>query len=164
VDLRAKILFLMACCLTLSASLSPQQGRREATEIALVANKDVPVGNLSIYEVRHVFMGETRFWKGTVPVVLIVPPSGTREREVMLHAVYRMSESQYRQYWIGRILRAEAASAPKTADSNATAHDLVASFSGCITIMNLNDVRLNNKIKILTVDGKSPGDKGYPLR
>jgi hypothetical protein len=161
---RTKLLHLFVCILLFSAAVLPQQaGKREGGgEIVIVVNKGVPPDTLSLYEVRHIFMGERQYWKSNLPVVLIVPSAGSREREVMLRDIYRMNESQYRQYWVGRIFRAEAPSAPKTADTSAVANELVATVPGCITIMNLNDVHPGSKI--LKVDGKSPGDRGYPLR
>src|SRR5215510_12443739 len=159
---RSRFLLLVAFCALISGTLLAQ-GHHEAGPVVLVANRDLPVANLSLYEVRRVFMGETRYWKNNLPVVLIVPAAGTRERDVLLHSVYRMNEQQYKQYWIGRILRGEAISAPKTAESVSMARELVASVPGCISVMNASDVNAHSNVKILTIDGKSPGDKGYAL-
>jgi ABC-type phosphate transport system substrate-binding protein len=155
------ILLTLAFFLGLSALLLAQI-RHESADVAVVANADVPVDNLSIFEVRHIFRGEKQYWKSNLKVVLLVPPQGAHERDVMLNVVYRMSESEYKQYWIGRIFRAEAISAPKTAESSATAKNLVTRLSGCITLMNAADVRSSDRI--LKIDGKVPGEKGYALR
>ena len=132
--------------------------------MAVVGNPGLPVANLSMHEVRRLFLGQTRYWKGNLPVVLVVPPTGTHERYVLLHDVYRMNEAQYKQYWIGRILRGEAITAPKTADSRAVAQKLVARLAGCVTVLSTNQTTTSKNIKLLKVDGKSPGDKQYPLR
>ncbi len=149
--------------LLLSANMLAQ-ARHDAGDVALVGNGDLPLANLSLYDVRRVFLGETRYWKSNLPVVLIVPPAGTRERDVLLRRVYRMNEAQYKQYWIGRILRGEAVSAPKIAASHDVTNELVAHVPGCITIMNVGDVNATGHLKILRVDDKSPGDKEYALR
>lgn len=132
--------------------------------MAVVGNHDLPVANLSSHEVRRLFLGETRYWKGNVPVVLVVPPPGTHERYVLLHSVYRMSETQYKQYWTSRILRGQAVTAPKTADSLTAAQKLVAKLPGSLTILSVNPTATQKTMKVLKVDGKSPGDKEYPLR
>lgn len=132
--------------------------------MAVVGNHDLPVTNLSSHEVRRLFLGETRYWKGNVPVVLVVPPPGTHERDVLLHNVYRMNEAQYKQYWTSRILRGEAVTAPKTAESLNSAQKLVARLPGSLTILSVNSTATKKSTKILKVDGKSPGDKEYPLR
>ena len=158
---RPLLSLLLSCSLP---ALLLSQARHEATDIAVVANASVPGDNLSIYEVRHVFKGEKQYWKSDLPVVLVVPATGTHERDVMLQLIYKMTESEYRQYWIGRIFRADATSPPKTADSSEIAKDLVASLPGCVTVISSSDVTPGKKIKIFKVDGKLPGEKGYPLR
>lgn len=153
----------LAWMLAISAVPGPQQGRHEARgEVAVVVNPDVPMTGISMNEVRHLFLGEKRYWKTKLPVVLIVPRAGTHERDVMLRDVYRMNETQYKEYWIGRIFRAEATSAPKTAESSKTANKLVTSVPGSVTIMNANEVRPG--ARVLKIDGKLPGERGYPLR
>lgn len=163
VNKRGWVLLGMAlCCLWPVAVLA--QTHHAAGDVAVVGNRDLPVANLSLHEVRRLFLGETRYWKGNVPVVLIVPPAGTHERYVLLHDVYRMNEAQYKQYWIGRVLRGEAITAPKTADTLSAAQNLVASLPGCVTMLTVNQTTASGKMRVLKVDGKSPGEKEYPLR
>ncbi|HLJ86602.1 MAG TPA: hypothetical protein VKZ53_07245 [Candidatus Angelobacter sp.] len=158
---RIKILLGLACCLGLTGFSDPQ-ARHELGDVVLVVNGNVPVANLSLFDARHIFMGEQHYWNSNLPVVLIVPPAGTRQHDVMLHTLYRMNSSQYRQYWIGRIFRGEAISPPKTAESSEIANALVSSLGGCITIMNSEEVRPGSKV--LRINGKFPGERGYPLR
>ena len=138
------------------------QARHGGGDVAVIASADVPVDNLSIFEVRHIFRGEKQYWKSNLKVVLVVQPEGRHERDVMLHVVYRMSEPEYKQYWLGRIFRAEAISAPMTAETPDSAKVLLGSVSGCITLMNADELRPGDKV--LKINGKLPGEKGYPLR
>ena len=161
--LRTKRILPMACVLWLSVLLMPQQVKHEGVaDIAVVVNREVPVNGLAMYEVKRIFRGEDKYWKSNLPIVLIVPATGTHEREVMLHNVYKMNESQYKQFWVEQIFRAQAFSAPKIADSSVTANELVSSVPGCITLMSANEVRPGSKI--LKIDNKLPGERGYPLR
>lgn len=162
VSMRGKLLLGVALCAFWPA-VGPAQAHHAGGDVAVVGNGDVPVANLSLHEVRRLFLGETRYWKGNLPVVLIVPPAGTHERDVLLHSVYRMNEAQYKQYWIGRILRGEAVSAPKTAESLSAAQNLVANLPGCVTILNSTQTTSRNT-RVLKIDGKSPGQREYPLR
>src|SRR5215469_10920910 len=162
VSMRGRLLLGVVLC-TVWPAVGPAQAHRSGGDVAVVGNGDLPVANLSLHEVRRLFLGETRYWKGNLPVVLIVPPAGTHERNVLLHSVYRMNEAQYKQYWIGRILRGEAVSAPKTAESLSAAQNLVASLPGCLTILN-SAQSTSRKTRVLKIDGKSPGEREYPLR
>src|SRR5215467_12687803 len=136
------LLGLALCCLW--PAMAPAQGHHAAGDVAVVGNLDLPVANLSMHDVRRLFLGETRYWKGNLPVVLVVPPAGTHERYVLLHDVYRMNEAQYKQYWIGRILRGEAITAPKTAESLAAAQNLVGTLPGCVTVLSMNQTTTRN--------------------
>ena len=96
-----------------------------------------------------------------MPVVLIVRGPNARERNVVLSRVYRMTESQFKQYWIGRIFRAEAASTPKVVHSNQTLNDLVLAIPGAIALVRQEDVQAG--VKVVKIDGALPGDRSYPL-
>ncbi|MBI3671030.1 MAG: hypothetical protein HY237_14775 [Acidobacteria bacterium] len=81
---------------------------------------------------------------------------------MVLKVIYQMSEAQFNQYWIAKVIRAEAASPPKIVYSNDTANELVTAIPGAIAFMDARDVRPG--LKVLRVDGLLPGDPNYPLR
>jgi hypothetical protein len=113
-------------------------------------------------EVRKVFLGERQYWSAKLPVELYLRAPVSHERDVVLRIIYQMTEAQYRQYWIAKILRAEAVSPPKTVSSNDAAIELVTAIPGAIVLMDTRDVRPGPKV--LRVDGHWPGEPGYPLR
>jgi len=73
-----------------------------------------------------------------------------------------MSETEFKQYWISKLFRAEATSGPKIVYSNEMATDLVEAIPGSIAFVDAAGVPKN--LKVLKIDGKLPGDRGYPLR
>jgi hypothetical protein len=131
-------------------------------DIAVVVHPDTPVSNLSLVEVRKVFLGDRQYWSTNVPVVLLIRAPVARERNVVLKIIYQMSESQFKQYWIAKIFRAESASAPKVVYSNDMANELVSAIPGAIAFIDSRDVR--NGAKVIRVDGRRPGEPGYVLR
>jgi len=84
-----------------------------------------------------------------------------REREVILKTVYRMSESEFRRFWIEKVFRQEAPSGPKIVYSNDTATELVAAIPGAVAFVEAGQVPKG--LKILRIDGHLPGERGYPL-
>ncbi len=80
---------------------------------------------------------------------------------MLLEQVYRMSEAQYRQYWVAKVFRGEAADGPRVVLSNEQAVDLVGVLDGAITVVNLADVP--EGLKLLKIDGSLPGDPDYPF-
>jgi hypothetical protein len=134
----------------------------ESTDIAIVVRPDVPVDNLSFAELRKLMLGDRQFWTSNLRVTLLVRAPGTREREVVLKTIYQMSEAQFRQYWIAKVFRAEAASGPRVVYSNEMATELAASIPGAVAFVDATQAPKG--LKMLKINGKLPGDKDYPLR
>jgi ABC-type phosphate transport system substrate-binding protein len=131
-------------------------------DIAVVVHPDTPITNLSMAEVRKVFLGDRQYWSTNVPVVLLIRAPVARARDVVLKRIYQMSDAQFKQYWIAKIFRAESASAPKVVYSNDMANELVSAIPGAIAFIDSREVRPG--VKIVRVEGKLPGEPGYQLR
>jgi ABC-type phosphate transport system substrate-binding protein len=157
----------IACGVLAVAALSlavPQRVSAQAhdVDVAVVVQPDTPVSNLSLSEVRKIFLGDRQYWTANTPVVLLIRAPVARERDVVLKVIYQISESQFKQYWIAKIFRAESVSAPKVVYSNDMANDLVTALPGAIAFVDSRDVRPGTKV--VRVDGRLPGEPGYPLR
>jgi ABC-type phosphate transport system substrate-binding protein len=133
-----------------------------SADVAIVVRPDTPVDNLSLADLRRVLMGDRQFWASNLRVTLLVRAPGAPEREVILRDVYHMSEAQFRQYWIAKVFRAEAAAAPRIVYSNEMAVEYAAAIPGAIAFIEAAQVPRN--LKVLKVNGLLPGEKGYPLR
>jgi len=131
-------------------------------DVAIVVHPNTPVSNLTLAEVRKIFRGERQYWTSELPVVLLIRAPVARERNVVLKVIYQMSEAQFRQYWIAKIFRAEAVLAPKLVYSSDMAHQLVSTLPGAISFVDAKQV--GSGVKVVRVDGKLPGEAGYPLR
>jgi ABC-type phosphate transport system substrate-binding protein len=140
----------------------PAVAQGHNVDVALVADPDIPVSNLTLAEVRKVFRGERQYWNTNLAVVLLIRAPVARERDVVLKIIYQMSESQFKQFWIAKIFRAESATAPKVVYSNDMANELVTAIPGAIAFVDARDVRPGTKV--IRVDGHLPGEAGYPLR
>src|SRR6266550_795453 len=155
-----KVLAISVLCLIFSNCVLAQN--THGMDVAVVVHPDTPVSNVNLTEVRRIFLGDRQYWNTNVPVVLLVRAPVARERNVVLKVIYQMSESQFKQYWIAKIFRAETASAPKLVYSNDMANELVTAIPGAITFIDARAVRPG--AKVIRVDGHLPGESGYPLR
>src|ERR1700680_1813270 len=78
----------MAAALFLSCAFSfliwsPSQAQTPPdSDIAVVAHPDMPVSELSLDEVRRVFLGERQYWNAKLPVVLLIRAPVAREGAV----------------------------------------------------------------------------------
>lgn len=130
-------------------------------DIAVVVHSDTPISDLSLTEVRKVLLGERQYWSAKLPVVLLIRAPVARERDVVLRVIYQMTEAQFKQYWVAKIFRAEAASPPKIVYSNDMQYELVTAIPGAIAFVDARNVRPG--LKVLRVDGHLPGEREYPL-
>ena len=146
--------------LALAATVAPALARADA--MAVIVHPDTPIQNMSFEEVRRVFLGERQYWNSNLPVVLIVRAPVAPERQVVLNKIYRMTESQFKQYWIARIFRAETVSTPKVVYSNQTINELVSAIPGAISLVRADDTVPG--VKVVRIDNALPGDSNYPLR
>jgi ABC-type phosphate transport system substrate-binding protein len=130
--------------------------------IAVIAHPQVPVDELSLAELRRVFLGQRPVWSSELMITLLTPPRGSPEREVLLHTIYQQrSETQYQQYWINRLFADGAPVAPKGTGSQAMSASLVREIPGAIALVSSD--RIPQGVKVLRIDGKLPGESGYPL-
>ena len=136
-------------------------GTAQGADIAIVVRPDVPVDNVTFAELRRLFLGDRQFWTSNVRVTLLVRAPGARERDVVLKTIYQMSEAQFRQYWIAKVFRAEAASGPRIVYSNEMAAELVSGMPGAVAFVDAEAVPKG--LKVLKINGLLPGAKGYPL-
>jgi ABC-type phosphate transport system substrate-binding protein len=131
-------------------------------DIAVVVHPDTPVTDMDMADVRKVFLGERQYWNSKLPVILLVRAPVAREREIVLRTIYKMTESQFKQFWVAKIFRSEAVSAPKIVYSSDMTTQIVSAVPGCIAFMEAKAV--GPGLKVVKVDGHLPGEPGYPLR
>jgi len=159
---RAVAILVIMISLTMAVQCPSSAQTARGGDIAVVVNPDTPVNDLSLSEVRKVLLGERQYWNSKLPVTLLIRAPVARERDVVLRVIYQMSEAQFKQYWVAKIFRAEAASPPKIVYSNDMQYELVTAIPGAIAFVDARAVRPG--AKVLRVDGHLPGDKNYPLR
>jgi hypothetical protein len=147
--------------LAAAAAMVPR-ARAAEPDIAIVVRPDVPVDDLTLAELRRLLLGDRQFWTSNLRVTLLVRAPGARERDVVLRTIYQMSEAQFRQYWIAKVFRNEVAGGPKVVYSNEMAAELTTAIPGAVAFVEAD--KAPKGLKVLKVNGKLPGQAGYPLR
>ena len=131
-------------------------------DIAVVVRPDTPVDDLTLSQTRKLLLGDQQFWNSNLRVTLLLRAPAAHEREVVLKVIYRMNEAEFRQYWISKMFRAETATGPKMVYSNEMATELVNALPGSVAFIDATQVPKG--LKVLKIDGKLPGEAGYPLK
>jgi hypothetical protein len=130
--------------------------------VAIVVHPAASVSELSMTQLRKIFLAEKQFWQDNSRVTILVRAPGAVERELVLDRIYQMNEDEFRQYWIAKMFRAEVPSGPKIVFSANMALELVKVIKGSITFISATE--LTPDAKVIRIDGFLPGDEGYPLR
>jgi len=132
-----------------------------SSDVAVIVNRDVPINNLTISELRRIVLGDREFWPGGLRITLLMRAPVAHERDVVL-GIYRMSEAQFRQHWIAKVFRAETAVGPRLVYSARDAVDRVNQSPGALAFLDTPSV--SSDLKVVKIDGHLPGEPGYPLR
>jgi len=135
---------------------------KSSDDIAVVVNARNEINELSLVELRKILLGEKRFWRNKAPVMLILRQPGTRERDQIISMLLNMNNSEFGQYWRNKVFRGEAPAAPLAVPSNGVVSQYVSDTPGGITFVAGKNLRPD--LKVLKIDGKMPGQAGYPLK
>lgn len=132
------------------------------TSIAIVVHPSVAESNITMEQLRRLFLAEQQFWADKTRVILLLRAPVAADRDLILDRIYHMDENEFRRYWIAKIFRAEVPSGPKVVFSSNMALELVTAIPGSITFLPTSELDL--KVKVLSIDGFLPHDSEYPLR
>lgn len=139
-----------------------QAARNNQKSLAIIVNRSNPVDNLSIGELRAIFLGQRSHWANGRRITLVMMEPGQPERETVLNEVCRLSESEFRRRFLQGLLTGEVLVSPKTLATPVGVRKFVFNVPGSIGYLKREDV--DDSVKVLTVDGHIPEDAEYPLR
>jgi hypothetical protein len=151
-----------AALLSVAWATSINARAQAAGDIAVVVHPGVEIENLTMADLRRVWLGDREFWASGERIVLLVRAPVARERDVVVSTLCRMTEAQFRQHWIAKVFRNESPTGPKIAYSAESALDQVSRVPGAITLVPAASV--TSAVKVVRIDGLRPGDADYPLR
>jgi phosphate transport system substrate-binding protein len=130
--------------------------------LAIVVNRENPVENLSMAELRTVFLGERSHWPNGRRITLVMMEPGQPERDTMLRDVCRMSEPDLRRRYLQGLLTGEVLVSPKTLANPLGVRKFVFNVPGAIGYLRPEDI--DDSVKVIRIDGHLPGDAEYPLK
>jgi len=157
--------------LVLAAALLSQRlpaGRTEAPApkpsepLTIVVNQSNPTDDLSLAELRAVFLGERTHWPNGRRITLVMMEPGQPERDAALREVCRMNESDFRRHFLQGLLTGEVLVSPKTLSTSVGVRKFVFNVPGAIGYLRPEDV--DSSVKVLRIDGHLPSEPNYELR
>jgi len=129
--------------------------------LAIVVNRSNAVDDLSISELRRVFLGERSHWPNGRRITLVMREPGEPERKTILRDVCQMNEGELKNHFLHGLFTGEILVSPKILATPVGVRKFVFNVPGAIGYLRLSDV--DNTVKIVRVDEFLPEDKGYRL-
>jgi len=120
-----------------------------AEELAVVVDRDNPTANVSVDELKNIFLGKKKDWSDGTRIVAIDLSPGS-DRDAFNSKVLGKSQAEVDQYWVEQKVRGGEA-APKAAPSAALAVKLVAKIRGAVAYVPASAV--DGSVKVLNVGG-----------
>jgi ABC-type phosphate transport system substrate-binding protein len=99
---RATRLGLAAFALALAAGVWPGVGPAQAQSddaVVILLNARNPTQSLSKGDLNKIFMGQTAFWHGVVPVKVLLRPDGSQAAKVFYDKVLSTTPQAFRKHW-----------------------------------------------------------------
>ena len=107
---------LLLLLLALLISLAVPSGAAEAEapqDLLIVANNNVPVSELSLEEVKAIFLKQRKSWRAGSTAVPIHAKAGSPLRKAFVKRVLGMTESEELSYWEGQKIRSGVEGPPE---------------------------------------------------
>jgi len=73
-----------------------------ADTIVVLVNKDNPVGQMSVEEVKSIYSGTKRFWDNGAKIKPLHMPPESEEKECFIRNIFKVSVSQYKLFWLSQ--------------------------------------------------------------
>jgi len=140
---------------------SPKESKPQGS-LAVVVNQSNPINELSLAELRTVFLGGRTHWPNGRRITLVMMEPGQPERDAVLKEVCRMDESDFRRHFLQGLLTGEVLVSPKTLATPVGVRKFVFNVPGAIGYLRPSDV--DDSVKVIRIDGRLPSDEGYELR
>ncbi len=132
-----------------------------AEELAIIVNRSNPVDNLSLSELRRIYMIETPSWGNGRKITVMLREKGPA-RSIALALICGMSEEQYDRHILFQTFRGTINQGPRDILSDSAMIRFVFNAPGAIGYVPAEAA--DSSTKVLHIDGMLPGNAKYPLR
>lgn len=149
---RVVLVCLLGLLLSLHAPV-PRAGAGESEEgVVILLNARNPTQSLGAAEVTKIFLGQTAFWHGVVPVRVVLRPDGNIAAKTFYESVLKMTPQAFRKHWDELQLSGRAV-APKAVAGADEVAAMIAQAPGAIGYALASEAwKLNNKgVKVVQV-------------
>jgi ABC-type phosphate transport system substrate-binding protein len=132
--------------------------------IVVIVNNTNPVDNLSLGELKKLFLGDRSRWDTGKAVAPVMLGPGAPERTSFLKIVCGMNDADLSKYFLQAAFTGKSATPPKEVGSAAAVKSFVAGSPGAIGFVKASDLSAGDTtVKAVKID-TAPSDPGYKIK
>ena len=129
---------------------------------AIIVGKASALDSVTTAELTKILRAEKAKGADGVKFTLSMREAGSPERAAILSSVYSMNEAEFAKFFLQATFTGAVQSAPRQISGAAGAKQFVSGTPGGICYVRGSDA--DDSVKVVKVDGKLPGEAGYPLK
>ncbi len=134
----------------------------KAEDLAIVVNKASSLNDVSTADLTKFFKVEKSKAPDGSKLVVVMQDSGRPEREAALKGIFKMNDGELSRYYLQATFTGAITAAPKSVPNGASVVKFVTDTAGGIGYVKGDEA--TDAVKVVKVDGKSPGEDGYALK
>jgi len=150
---------LIAIAVLFGVDVGSQAGPRD---VAVIVNRANPTDGLALTQLRKIVLGQEMKWPDGKKIAILMTTPGLPERDMTLKIVCGMSETDFTLHFMHASFKGETADPPKAVGSSVQVRQAVAAAINAIGFIKAADA--DGTVKVLTIDGSSPGQPAYKLK
>ena len=130
-----------------------------AAQIAVITHPQTAVGSLSLEQLRRLYLGKTTTLEGGERVILL---EYGPLRRTFYQRLLGLDEKRVKRHWLAVAFGGEDATPPREMDDRGKILRFVAGHRGALGFLDASAT--DSTVKVLAIEGLTPGDAAYPLR
>jgi ABC-type phosphate transport system substrate-binding protein len=158
---------ILAVTTALSSAFFAHPAEAAGDPIVVIVNNANPVENLSLSELKKLFLSDRSRWDTGKAVAPVMPAAGAPERTAFLKVVCGMNDADLGKYFLQAAFSGKSATPPKELSSAGALKAFVGTSPGAVGFVKALDFHGDGSegaIKAVKVDGLTAGDSAYKLR
>jgi hypothetical protein len=143
------------------APVAHAQGKpRKVIAIAVIVHPTERESNISLDGLQMLFLKLKQSWAGHGSMIILNWEAKTPIRVAFDRQAAKMNPEQIATYWLDRRIRGHGMP-PRALTSSLLLQRIVLSQKDAIAYVRVDEIQ--EKVKVLKINGKRPGEAGYPL-
>jgi ABC-type phosphate transport system substrate-binding protein len=135
--------------------------------IVVIVNGSNPVENLTMGELKKLFLSDRSRWDTGKSVAPVMVAAGAPERTAFLKIVCGMNDTDFGKYFLQAAFTGKSATPPKEVSSSQNVKAVVATSPGAIGFVQASDFHGDGSdggVKSVKIDGLAASDAGYKIK